>query len=115
MEVILVIANAAELSDLQNKVEAVYHDAVISSFQSAEKAMKYAKKKKIDVCFTEVVLNTMSGIALAKELKKQSEDVKINFISDTEEYALDGWKLFINDYLLKPVSVEDIRHSMERM
>ena len=59
-------------------------------------------------------MTRMSGIALAKELRKQNDRVKINFISDTKEYAMDGWKLFINDYLLKPVSISAIQHSRER-
>ena len=65
------------------------------------------------MCYTEVVLKGMSGIALAKELKKKGEDIQINFISDTQEYALDAWKLFINDYLLKPVSLSAVQHSRD--
>ena len=113
MEIILVMKDHDELLDLKNKVESVYAGETISSFQAAEEAVEYARNRHIDVCYTEVVLKRMSGIALAKELKKKEEDIRINFISDTKEYALDGWKLFINDYLLKPVTLRAVQHSKE--
>ena len=114
MEVILVINDRKERTDLRRKVQAVYKEDCISAFPSGEDALDYAKNRQIDVCFTEVILTRMSGIALAKELRKQNDRVKINFISDTKEYAMDGWKLFIHDYLLKPVSISAIQHSRER-
>ena len=114
MEVILVINDRKERMDLKQKVQSVYPKDCVSAFRSGEDALEYAKNRQIDVCFTEIVLIRMSGIALAKELRKSNDQVKINFISDTKEYAMDGWKLFINDYLLKPVSVSAIQHSRER-
>lgn len=113
MEIILVMKDHDELIDLKNKVESVYGKEKICTFQTAEDAAEYAKDRHIDVCYTEVVLKGMSGIALAKELKKREEGIRINFISDTKEYALDAWKLFINDYLLKPVSLNAVQHSRD--
>lgn len=113
MEIILVMKDRDELLDLKKKVESVYGGEKVSAFQTAEDAAEYARNRHIDVCYTEVVLKRMSGIALAKELNKKEEDIRINFISDTKEYALDGWKLFINDYLLKPVSLNAIQHSKD--
>ncbi len=113
MEIILVMKDNDELLDLKNKVESVYGKEKICIFQTAEDAAEYAKDRHIDVCYTEVVLKRMSGIALAKELKKKEENIQINFISDTKEYALDAWKLFINDYLLKPVSLNAVQHSRD--
>ncbi len=114
MEVILVMNDKKERMDLLRKIQTVYEGDQVSAFPGGEEALEYARDRKIDVCYTDVILKRMSGIALAKELKKSSDDVKINFISDTKEYAMDGWKLFINDYLLKPVSVGAIEHSRKR-
>ena len=114
MEIILVMNDKKERTDLLRKIRAVYKGAQVSAFQSGEEALEYAGDRPIDVCYTEVVLKRMSGMALARELKKKSIEIKINFISDTKEYAMDGWKLFINDYLLKPVSMDAIEHSRDR-
>ncbi len=114
MEIILVINDRKERTELMQKVQEVYTEDCVSAFSCGEDALDFARNKQIDVCFTEVILKKMSGIALAKELRKKNELVKINFISETKEYAMDGWKLFINDYLLKPVSVNAIQHSRER-
>lgn len=114
MEIILVMNDKRERTDLLRKIRSVYEGAQVSAFQSGEEALEYAGEKQIDVCYTEVVLKRMSGMALSRELKKRSPEVKINFISDTKEYAMDGWRLFINDYLLKPVSISALEHSRER-
>lgn len=114
MEVILVMNDKRERMDLVAKIQSVYKEDKVSAFSGGEEALEYARDRKIDVCYTEVVLKRMSGIALARKLREQSDDVKINFISDTKEYAMDGWKLFINDYLLKPVSIHAIEHSRTR-
>lgn len=114
MEVILVMNDRKERNDLLAKIQSVYKEDNVLAFRGGEEALEYARSRKIDVCYTEVMLRQMSGIALARKLKEQSDMVKINFISDTKEYAMDGWKLFINDYLLKPVSVCAIERSRLR-
>ena len=111
MEIILVMNEYREAQDLKKKIEAVYTDAGVTAFQKAEAALDFGKKCQVDICYTEVVLGGMSGIALVKELRKKNNDILVNFISDTDAYALDGWKLHINDYLLKPVTESAIRHS----
>lgn len=66
----------------------------------------------IDVCFTKVKMRSISGIQIALKLREKNARIKIVFISDTEEYALDAWNCGINDYLLEPITLEKVKHSM---
>ena len=66
----------------------------------------------IDVCFTKVKMKNISGIQIAPKLREKNASVKIVFISDTDEYAMDAWQCGINDYLLEPITMEKIRNSI---
>lgn len=70
---------------------------------------------EIDICFTLVKMENISGIQIAQELRKKNAKVKVVFISDTEEYAMDAWRLGINAYLLQPVTLEKIKESLSNM
>ena len=65
----------------------------------------------IDVCFTKVKMRSISGIQIAHKLREKNGRIKIVFIADTDEYALDAWKCGVNDYLLEPITREIIQNS----
>lgn len=67
--------------------------------------------EEIDVCFTKVKMRSISGIQIAQKLREKNARVKIVFVSDTDEYALDAWRYRINDYLLEPITMEKIQQS----
>ena len=66
----------------------------------------------LHVCFTKVKMRSISGIQIASKLREKNARIKIVFISDTEEYALDAWKCGINDYLLEPITMEKVQRSI---
>lgn len=71
--------------------------------------------KEIDVCFTKIKMRSVSGIQIAQKLRCKNAKIKIVFVSDTDEYALDAWRLGINDYLLEPVTMEKIHKSVKNI
>ena len=71
--------------------------------------------KEIDLCFTKIKMRSVSGIQIAKKLRSVNARVKIVFVSDTDEYALDAWRLGINDYLLEPITIEKIHKSIKNI
>ena len=66
----------------------------------------------IDVCFTKVKMRSISGIQIAPKLREKNVRMKIVFISDTDEYALDAWQCGVNDYLLEPITREKVQNSI---
>ena len=48
----------------------------------------------------------MSGVQLAKEIRKQDKDILIIFITAEVEHALEGYNVSALNYLLKPVKEE---------
>ena len=70
---------------------------------------------EIDVCITKIKMRNISGIQIAQKLRCKNARVKIVFVSDTDEYALDAWRLGINDYLLEPITMEKLHKSAKNI
>lgn len=76
-----------------------------------EKFKEYVPK----VVITDIVMPDMNGIELLEEIKKQSPYTTVIMLSAYEEfkYAREALRLGAFDYLLKPVSGEEIKKVLE--
>lgn len=114
MDILIVESDKKILKALRENVTEIYPDSQIFAFSDAKKALEFANWQPVDICFTEVNAGKVSGFALTKAVREQNSDATVNFIADCKDYALDAWKLHINDYLLKPITKESILHTVQR-
>lgn len=114
MNILLIQKDYGELINLRKCVSSCYPDSHIYSFTDSAKALEFmdAAERSIDLCFTTVKMEGVSGILIAQKLRENNRDTKIVFTSDTNEYAMDAWKLHVNDYLLEPVTMEGVSHTL---
>ena len=61
-----------------------------------------------DILFLDIEFRFMSGYELAEEIRKKDRKVIIVFITNYNNYAVSGYKLYIHRYLMKPVDNQDI-------
>ena len=105
-----------EAKELEHYITSCYGNANIHLCVniSKDELMNVIDKigETIDVCFTKVKMRSISGIQIAPKLREKNARIKIVFISDTDEYALDAWQCGINDYLLEPITMEKVQHSI---
>ena len=67
-----------------------------------------------DAVFSDVVMPGMTGVAMAKELRKRRQDLPIILASGySEELALSGYEGF--EFLPKPYSIEQISRLLEKI
>lgn len=69
-----------------------------------------ADKKPIDLLFLDIELVSTSGIQIGKRIRNKLEnpDISIAYISSKSSYALELFKIHPIDFLIKPVSAQDI-------
>ena len=69
-----------------------------------------ADKKPIDLLFLDIELVSTSGIQIGKRIRNELEtpDISIAYISSKSSYALELFKIHPIDFLIKPVSAQDI-------
>jgi two-component system, LytTR family, response regulator LytT len=84
---------------------------VASTFTKAMEAVEYLKGNKIDVLLLDIQMPVMSGIEV---LKRLTEKPMCIFITANPEYAVKAFELDVIDYLVKPVSFERFKKSIEK-
>ncbi len=76
---------------------------------NAVEALSILNKEKTDVIFSDIQMNDLSGLELARVISGMDSGRKplLVFTTAYDKYALQGYKVDAIDYLLKPFSYED--------
>jgi DNA-binding LytR/AlgR family response regulator len=84
-------------------------------FENPLEAAQYISKNQVDIVFTDIQMPGLNGIEFARSLVNGPVVI---FTTAFTKYAIDGFKLDIADYLLKPFTYEEFLtsvHKAERM
>ncbi len=84
---------------------------VVSTFTKALEAFEYLKENRTDILLLDVQMPMMSGIDVLKRLPQKPMCI---FITANPEYAVKAYELDVIDYLVKPVSFERFKKSVEK-
>jgi DNA-binding LytR/AlgR family response regulator len=77
---------------------------LIGKFDNPIDAAEYLTDTSVDLIFVDIQMPDLSGIEFTRLMEKGP---KVIFTTAFEKYALEGYKLEIVDYLLKPFSYEE--------
>lgn len=87
---------------------------VVATAMNGEDALELVKQHKPDVLFTDVKMPLMDGIELTRQVRMLYPDLHIVILSgyDNFEYAQQALRLGVSDYLLKPMTPEDLQSTL---
>jgi two-component system response regulator YesN len=82
-----------------------------------EMALPLIQTTKPDVLITDIKMPFMDGLQLCKIVRERMPMIKIIILSghDEFEYAQKAIELGVTEYLLKPVTVQNIHNSLEKI
>ena len=100
------------LTVLKSHISKIPMLRVVAECNNALKAFELLQENKIDLVFLDIRMPQMTGIDLLKTL---SDPPKVIFTTAHAEYALEGYELDIVDYLLKPISLERLMKSVQKV
>lgn len=100
------------LSEFISKVDFLQLEA---SFSSTPEALKYISQNAIDCVFLDIEMPDLNGIELSKILNNFAKKPEIVFVSAYGNYAIEGFKLDVVDFLLKPYSFEELKNSAQKV
>lgn len=66
-----------------------------------------------DIYILDIVMPDMNGIKLGQALRDAGMEGKIIYLTSSEEYALDSFRVRAFDYILKPISKESFYKTMD--
>lgn len=81
-------------------------------FRNPVDVIEFVREHPVDMLITEVHLPEMSGFALANATKLICPSIYAAILTESKEYALEAWSRHIDDYLLKPISMETLEDSI---
>lgn len=85
----------------------------IAVLSSANQLISVLKENNVDIVFSDIEMPEVDGISLMKEIKDLvSYSV---FITSYPNYAVESYKLNVNDYLLKPIDEVKIEELVLRI
>jgi len=82
-----------------------------------EKGLELIKKEEPDIILCDINMPGINGLELSEQIKKEKPWIKIAIITgyDYFEYARQALKAGVEDYVLKPVSVDDVYDILKNM
>jgi len=89
-------------------------DSEITLAESAFSAMEYSQKKNFDLLFVDISMPEMTGLELLEELRQSGKSPYAFLITAYRryDYAVQGFRLGILDYIEKPLYKEKIQKAV---
>lgn len=118
MEKIRILAvddNVVNLATIEQELQDEYEVIPVSS---GRRALKVARQEKVDLILLDIQMPIMDGIETLKQIRAQENGTTVPVIMLTAAHdkstVLEGAKLGIMDYILKPFDGDDLRQRIER-
>jgi DNA-binding LytR/AlgR family response regulator len=81
-------------------------------FDNPLDAMEFLSREAVDLIFVDIQMPDLTGLEFTRSLVKGP---KVIFTTAYEKYALEGFRLDVVDYLLKPFSYEEFLKSVQKV
>ncbi|HEY2720786.1 MAG TPA: LytTR family DNA-binding domain-containing protein [Chitinophagaceae bacterium] len=114
LKAILVDDEPSSLQNLQQKVVEFCPDIkVVATSQKPEEAISLIRLHNPDVLFLDIEMPRINGFRVLEEL--EGIQAEIIFTTAYNHYAIDAIRISAFDYLIKPISVEDLQNAVNRL
>lgn len=92
------------LKEFFDKYEAENNCKFIISFYQDGDEITYEYKCQFDIVFLDIEMKRVSGMKVAELIRVVDKEVQIIFVTNSAQYALEGYRVGALSYLLKPAS-----------
>jgi DNA-binding LytR/AlgR family response regulator len=91
-------------------------DVSVMTFNSPQAALDFVRSgKQPDACFLDIIMAEMDGVTLADNLRKEGYNGPIIFLTSSNEYAAQSYKVNAFSYLLKPPVKEEVLNILYKL
>lgn len=87
----------------------------IDSYQSGQSFLDQWKAGSYDVIILDIFMGGMTGVDLAKEIRRTDPDVKLVFCSRSNEFAAESYQVNAQYYLVKPATPGSVSNMLKRL
>lgn len=99
------------LEDLLDEIGSL---KIIKSISKSETAIKDIAILKPDIVFLDINMPGKNGMSVLNEIQELNLTSKVIFVTAHQEYLLEALKKNVYDYLVKPISIQDLKETLNR-
>lgn len=90
---------------------------MVGVFEDGQQAYNYIKNNPVDVVLTDINMPEMDGLTLSKLLYEEFPDIMVLLLSgyDDFEYAQKALENQVREFLLKPITAEELTQTLSRI
>lgn len=100
---------------ISNWTNRTNNKALIKAFDSAESFLfTYEGDKSVDILLLDIQMKSMDGIALAKKIRTENEEMQIVFITGIPDFIAEGYEVSALNYLMKPIKEDKFFAVLDR-
>ena len=96
-------------------LEASREVVVVGRFTNAADALTAMPHLDIEAAFLDIEMPRISGLELAEQIANIDETIGVVFTTAHEKYALDAFRVYAVDYLTKPLSIDRLTVTIQRL
>ena len=85
----------------------------VMGFTRPREALEWLKTHPVDLALLDIDMPEINGLMLAEQLKRRYPDAAVIFLTAFPQYAVQAFKLRATGYLLKPVSLDDLKEEVD--
>ncbi|MDP4097638.1 response regulator [Paenibacillus sp. P96] len=115
MKVIVIDDEILAVEFLERQLKQLPNIEIVGKYSDVRMGRAEILHTPVDVIFLDIGLPGMNGIELAKEIKRKRPGVSIVFVTAFNDYAVQAFELEALDYVVKPVSVQRLAKTIERI
>ncbi|GAB3789714.1 response regulator [Virgibacillus kimchii] len=115
MKAILVDDEALALDFLEHQLNKIGGIKVIGKFNNMNIKKNTSLLQEVDVIFLDIDMPEMNGLELAEKILEINANVLIVFVTAFNEFAVQAFELNALDYVLKPIQLERLKKTLERV
>jgi DNA-binding LytR/AlgR family response regulator len=103
------------LEELCYQLQEADPTAEVAAVATALDALRVLQQRRFDAVFADIQMPGLSGLELVQVLNALDDPPAVVFVTAYDEYAVRAFELRAVDYLLKPVSRDRLRATLERL
>lgn len=87
---------------------------IVGNAENGKETLEALKRVPVDLLITDISMPVMDGLTSIREARKMNPNLKVMILSGYDEFAYvkQGLQLGIENYLLKPVNIEELTSSL---
>jgi two-component system LytT family response regulator len=97
------------LADITSEID------ILADCDDLPSGVKAIKKHKPDIVFLDIEMPGHSGLEILDYFEDEEITFEIVFTTGYSEYAIQAFKLSATDYLLKPINIELLKNTIEKI